>query len=107
MSTTPRSRRPAPGTLPPAAPTPQELVVTPELAVLAALQHLIELVSLSLVASHPELASERSFLRPLDPQAVLADQLIQLGARLARATTRYRVAVIAALHRPDTDDLPF
>jgi hypothetical protein len=107
LSTTQRSRRPTPGAQPPAAPTPQELVATPELAVLAALQHLIELVSLSLAASHPELAGERSLLRPLDPQAVLADQLIQLGARLARATTRYRVAVIAALHRPDTDDLPF
>jgi hypothetical protein len=38
---------------------------------------------------------------------VVADQLIKLGARLTKAVTCYRAAAIAALHAPDTDDIPF
>jgi hypothetical protein len=102
LPTTPRSRASAPL----APPTSHELIAAPELAILVALDQLLELVNFTLVAVHPGLASERSLLHPLDPHAVLADQLIQHGARLAKAITRYRAAVLAALHRPDTD-LPF
>lgn len=107
MSTTPRSRQSAPRAALRAAPTPHELVAAPELAVLVALQQLIELTSLTLAAIHPDLIGDRSYLRPLDPQAVLAEQLIELGARLTKATLDYRVATIAALQAPDTDDIPF
>ena len=104
MPTTPRSR----GSAPLAPTTSHELIAAPELAILIALDQLLELVNFTLVAVHPDLISERSLLHPLDPQAALADQLIQHGARLAKAMTRYRAAVLAALHRPDTDDaLPF
>jgi len=72
--------------------------------VLAALEHLIELSTLALLAVHPELIGERSHLRPLDAQAALADRLIRLASHLANAAARYHVAAIAALHRPDTDD---
>lgn len=105
----PRSRQVAP-----AAPvsqraplTPHELAAAPELAVLIALQQLLELTMLTLAAVHPELVGDRSYLRPLDPQVVVADQLIKLGARLTKAVTCYRAAAIAALHAPDTDDIPF
>jgi hypothetical protein len=110
LPTTPRSRRPAPRSLPPtpASPTPNELVAAPELALLVALHQLLDLVSFTLAAVHPELASEPSLLHPWDPRAVLADQIVQHGARLANAMNRYRAATLAALHRPDTsDDLPF
>jgi hypothetical protein len=104
LPTTQRSR----GSAPLAPPTSHELIVAPELAILIALDQLLELVNFTLVAVHPGLVSERSLLHPLDPQAVLADQLIQHGARLAKAMNRYRAAVLAALHHPDTDDdLPF
>jgi hypothetical protein len=103
LSTTPRSRPPSPQT----SPTPHELVAAPELALLAALQHLLELTTLTLVAIHPELVGDRSCLRPLDPPAVLADRLIKLAARLAKTIACYRVAAIASLQAPDTDDLPF
>jgi hypothetical protein len=44
----------------------------------------------------------------LDPEAVLAEEIVQQGARLAKAMACYRAATLAALHRPDThDDLPF
>lgn len=109
MSTTPRSRRaaPPPPTTSLASPTPHELLAAPELAVLVALQQLLELTTLTLAAIHPELIGDHSYLRPLDAQAALADQLIKLGARLAKAATSYRVVALAALHAPDTDDLPF
>jgi hypothetical protein len=101
----PRSRLIAP--LPAVPPTPHELVVVPELTLLAALNHLLELATLTVVAIHPELASDQSPRRPLDPQAVLADRIIQLASRLTETLTRYRAAALASLQRPDTDDDPF
>lgn len=59
-----------------------------------------DLTTITLSAIHPDLVGDRSGLRPLDPQAALAKQLIERGARLANATIRYRVAAIAALHAP-------
>jgi hypothetical protein len=101
------SRRPTEAAPPRASPTPEELAVVPELALLAALQHVLELTTLTLVAIHPDLVGEPSYLRPLDPQALLADKLITLGLRLANVVTCYRTAAIAALTASDTDDLPF
>ena len=108
-STQPRSR-PTEAAASRASPTPEELAVVPELALLAALQHVLELTTLTpltLVAMHPELVGDRSYLRPLDPQALLADQLITLGMRLAKVVVGYRVVALASRHAPDTDDLPF
>jgi hypothetical protein len=92
----------------PAPLTPNELVAVPELTILIALHQLLDLVNFTLAAVHPGLAGEPSLLHPLDPQTVLADQIVQHGARLAKAMARYRAATLAALHHPDTgDDLPF
>ena len=90
-----------------ASPTPQELVVFPELALLAALQQLLELTTLTLAAIHPDVVVDHTRLRPLDLRAALADQIAQLGACLAKAATCYRVATIDSLYAPDTDDIPF
>jgi hypothetical protein len=51
----------------PAPLTSNELVAAPELAILAALDQLLELMNFTLVASHPVLASEPSLLPPLGP----------------------------------------
>jgi hypothetical protein len=93
----------------PSLPTPQELIAAPELAVLASLEHAIELTSRMLVAAHPELIGERSHLHPLDLQATFAQRLLHLAMLLTNATTRYQAAVFAALHEPDSvhDDIPF
>jgi hypothetical protein len=109
-SSTPTRRRAAAHA--PDPPTPQQLLAAPELAVLDALQHLIELTGRALVAAHPELIGERSLRHLLDPQATLADRLIRHMALLANATTRYQVAACAALHESDSDpghddDFPF
>lgn len=107
LSTTPRSHRAAAGATLPASPTPDELAVLPELSILAALQQLLELTTLTLTAVHPDVVVDRSRLRPLDLRATLADQIIELGACLARAAICYRVAAIDSLYAPDTDDIPF
>jgi hypothetical protein len=104
---TPRSHRAVAATTLPASPTPHELVVFPELALLVALQQLLELTSVTLAAIHPDGDVVRSRLRPLDLRAAVADQIIELGACLARAATCYRVAAIDSLYVPDTDDIPF
>ena len=104
---TPRSQRAAAGATLPASPTPHELVVFPELALLAALQQLLGLTTLTLTAIHPDGDAVRSRLRALDLRGALADQIIELGACLARAATCYRFAAIDSLYVPDTDDIPF
>ena len=91
----------------PASPTPHELAVFPELALLAALQQLLGLTTLTLAAIHPADVVAPSRLRPLDLRAALADQIIELAACLTKAVTCYRVAAIDSLYVPDTDDIPF
>lgn len=91
----------------PASPTSHELVVLPELAILAALHQLLALTTLTLAAIHPDVVVDHSPLRPLDLRAALADQIIELAACLTKAATCYRVAAIDSLYAPDTDDIPF
>lgn len=94
---TKRKRRAAAGATLPASPTPDELVVFPELALVAALQHLLELTVLTLAAIHPIDVASRSRTRPLDLRATLSDQIIELCASLASAATGYRLAAIDLL----------
>jgi hypothetical protein len=101
------SHRAAAGATPPELLTRHELVVFPELALLAALQQLLELTTRTLAAIHPDLAGDRTRLRPLDLRAALADQIIELGACLAKAAICYRVAASDSLNAPDADDIPF
>ena len=91
-------------------PTPHELVVLPELALLVALQQLIEWTTHSLTAIYPADSTGgavRSRLQPHDLRAALAAQIIELAACLARAATCYRAAAIDSLYVPDTNDIPF
>jgi len=57
-----------------------------------------------LAAIHPEVGGDRPG-RPLDLQAILANQLIQLGGHLTEAASRYCDATVAALE--SSDALPF
>jgi hypothetical protein len=95
-----RKRHAAPDATLPAAPTPDELVAFPELALLAALEQLLDLTTIALIAAHPVDIVECSHFRPLDLRGALADQIIDLGACLARTTTYYRVAAIDSLYVP-------
>jgi hypothetical protein len=99
--------KPAPPAAPPAPPTPHELVAAPELPLLIALQQLLELTTGTLAVIYPGLIGTHPWLRPLEPQAILADQLIKLGAHLAATASHYHAAVLASLHAPDDEDIPF
>lgn len=98
---------PAPPAASPASPTPHELVAAPELPLLVALQQLLELTTGTLAVIYPGLIGTHPWLRPLEPQAILADQLIKLGAHLAATASHYRAAVLASLLAPDDEDIPF
>jgi hypothetical protein len=76
-------------------PLVHELVDVPELAILAALVAVIDLVVDSIRAAHPELADhERPYwLPPPANVVILADRLLRQAARFRRAVDRYRVAV--------------
>ena len=93
--------------MPPMPPTPRELVAAPELPLLVALQQLLELTTETLAAIYPGLIDTHPLLRPIEPQAILADQLIKLGAHLAATASHYRTAVLALLQPTDADDIPF
>jgi len=77
-------------------------IEAPELTILSALDHVLDLAGFSLVAAHPELASEPSLSRPFDRQASLADQVVKDAARLAESIARYRTATLAALQPADS-----
>jgi hypothetical protein len=76
----------------------------PELTILAALDHILELANFALVAANLELAGEPSLLRPLDPQAALASQVVNRANRLTKAIARYRAATIAAVQSEISDE---
>lgn len=90
-----------------APPTPHELVAAPELPLLLALQQLLELTTSTLAVIYPGLIGGHPLLRPIEPQAILADQLIKLGAHLATTASHYRLAVLALLHPAEDEDIPF
>ena len=79
-------------------PTPDELVIAPELAILGALEAIIDLALVALVAAQPEL---RATLDGHDavstPAANHADLVIEKAQALATAIAAYRI----------TRDLPF
>ena len=95
-------------------PTPDELDSAPELAILAALDHTLELATRALACAHPELADpERPYWLLQSPRVPpAAKTLIHRTAALTRALRAYRKAV--EIQRQDEaasarnrDDLPF
>ena len=93
-------------------PTPDDLTRAPELAILAALESVMELVVRALVCAHPELADpERPYwLRQASRTTIAAETLVDQAAEMKQAVTKYREAV--EVRRQDEaaehpGDLPF
>lgn len=101
-----RVPRPAPKT-----PTPPDLVLDPELAVLSVLAHVLDIATAALLAEHPTLIDD--FRRPRDdgPIVTLASTLCRRAADLADTLATYDRAVRDTApsrdHDPADSDLPF
>jgi hypothetical protein len=93
-------------------PTPDALDGAPELAILVALDHTLELAASALVSAHPELLDpERPYWLRSPPRAVtIAQTLIRRTRGLQRTLRAYREAV-ETRHRHgvsgNLDDFPF
>ncbi len=89
--------------------TPNDLIRDPELAILAALDHMLELAVYALVAIYPELTdSERPSWRRDDSAAGLAaSHLIACSQELECAVCGYRTAILRARESEANEDLPF
>jgi hypothetical protein len=92
-------------------PTPDDLDRAPELAILAALAHTLELAATALVCAHPDLCDpERpSWLAARTRSVAIAESLMSRARGLQHALRDYRRAVEIPLREdpPDLDDLDF
>lgn len=97
-------------------PTPPEIGRAPEVALLAVLDHALDVAAAAIVAAHPNILDDEPFYRRLDrPEMKAADQILTRARRLRDALDRYRCAIAAlhanADHEPEPsgspDDLPF
>jgi hypothetical protein len=92
-------------------PTPPDLVLDPELAVLSVLAHVLDIATAALLAEHPTLIDD--FRRPRDdgPIVTLASTLCRRAADLADTLAAYDRAVRDTAPSPNHDeadpDLPF
>jgi hypothetical protein len=77
-------------------PTPDEIHRAPELAILAAIEHAIDVAIVTLVAAQPELRPTLDgYDAVISDAAVRADTVIVDAQTLVRAIAAYRAVVIA------------
>jgi hypothetical protein len=90
-------------------PTPTDLRLDPELAILAALDHALELAVYALVAIHPELTdSEGPFWRREDSAiGHAANHIVDRSETLKQAIFEYQTAILNAREEEANDALPF
>jgi len=86
------------------APTPDDLNDAPELAILAALDGILELALRALVCEHPQLGDSEcpSWARHTTPLGEAADRILDAARPLAKALEAYRRT--AAITREPRDD---
>jgi len=101
-----RKRTPRPAAKPP---TPPDLILDPELAVLAVLAYVLDIATAALLAEYPSLVDD--FRRPHDdgPIVALASKLCRRASDLHDTLAAYVQAVHedAASRSQDDHDLPF
>jgi hypothetical protein len=93
-------------------PTPDDLAAAPELAILAALDHTLDLAASALACAHPELMDpERPYWRGSPTRALtIAETLVRRTRGFQRAIRAYRTALEIRPRReesPHLDDLDF
>ena len=92
-------------------PTPDELADNPELALLHALDAILDLVPRALVATHPELADPDApfWVREASEPACLANPIVMDAHRLQQHIRAYRTAITLARDQRFENDpeIPF
>jgi len=83
--------------------TPVDLILAPELAVLAVLDHALSITADAMLAAQPALLGEPPPWR-VAPDLLAARRLLRCATRLARATAHYRRCVLPAADAHQTDD---
>jgi len=101
-----RVRAPPP---PARAPTPPDLVLDPELAVLSVLDHALDIAVAALLAEHPSLVDDFRTPTQHGPLVALASTLCRRASALRDTLSAYdHAAREAAASRSEPDeDLPF
>jgi|HubBroStandDraft_1064217.scaffolds.fasta_scaffold25032_5 hypothetical protein len=103
-----RNRTPRPAAKPP---TPPDLVLAPELAILSVLAYVLDTATAALLAEHPTLIDD--FHRPHDdgPVVSLANTICRRAAHLGDSLAAYDRAVRDAVgstdHAEADEDIPF
>jgi hypothetical protein len=88
------------------APTPAELADAPELAILAALDAIVDFALRALVSEHPQLADPEcpAWARQNSPASDAAHRILAAARPLSNALEAYRRAIATARDDPtDTD----
>jgi hypothetical protein len=88
------------------APTPADLADAPELAILAALEAIVDLALRALVSEHPQLADPEcpAWARQNTPASDAAHRILAATRPLSNALAAYCRAIANARHDPtDTD----
>jgi len=90
-------------------PTPPEIADVPELAILSALEHTLDLARYALLAAHPQLGDSEcpDRLRDRSPARAAADRFLAAAAPLRRALDAYRRAVTPSPHQGPDRNVPF
>lgn len=89
-------------------PTPDELADAPELAIVAALDHLLELTLRALVSAHPQLGDTECpfWARHTDPASQAAERILAAARPLAAALQAYPPVVAGIRDDPPDRDRP-
>jgi len=97
---------PAPPRFP--TPTPIEIADVPELAILAALEDILDLALRALLAAHPQLGDPDCPYWAQDPSPAhaAADRILAAAVPLARALDTYRRAVTPSHHHAPDPETP-
>jgi hypothetical protein len=90
-------------------PTPPQIADVPELAILAALDDLLDLTLRALLAVHPQLGDSDGpdRLRDPSPAHAAAHRIVTAAKPLARALDAYRRAVTPPRRQHPDPDIPF
>jgi hypothetical protein len=84
--------------------TPWDLLEAPELASLATLRDVLRITNFAMIAAHPEIA-EPEFRRDLaEPEARIANRIIDLADGLQRLIRSYRQALRKRAKSREPDD---